>query len=155
MNNGGQAHRSTPLSSNRQGSSHSIKKKKRKDSDFYAIDIFIVTQKTFSKHFLGQSPSWGPSRVLYIDKALEKGTEMMTTVGSPDIVMIFPNTVCFTWQEGKERYKAVLFSTLLLSLNAEQILTHSTYATTNRGRLKPAGLWCTVLKRLILTNLLG
>lgn len=28
MNNGGQAHRSTPLSSNRQGSSHSIKKKK-------------------------------------------------------------------------------------------------------------------------------
>lgn len=54
---------------------------------------------------------------------------MTTTVGSPDTVMLFPKTVCFAWQEGKERYKAVLFSTPLLSLNADQILTHLTYVT--------------------------
>lgn len=54
---------------------------------------------------------------------------MTITVGSPDTVMLFPKTVCFAWQEGKERYKAVLFSTPLLSLNADQILTHLTYVT--------------------------
>lgn len=46
---------------------------------------------------------------------------MTTAVGRPDTVMLFPKTVCFVWQEGKERYEAALFSTPPLSLNADQI----------------------------------
>lgn len=63
----------------------------------------------------------------------------------PDIVVLFPKTVCFAWQEGKESYKAVLFLTPLLSLNADQILTHLIYVTTSHGCLQPAGLGSTGL----------
>lgn len=51
MNNGGQAHRSLQHFfrhiSNRQGSSHSALNLKKRKTDFYAIDSFIVTQNIF------------------------------------------------------------------------------------------------------------
>lgn len=66
----------------------SIKANKQTDSDFYAIDIFIMTQPFCVLVLLG-GPGGEPSAF----KAVGKHAKTMTAVGRTDIVLLFPKTV--------------------------------------------------------------
>lgn len=126
--------------SNRQGCPQlSIKANKQTDSDFYAIDIFIMTQ-TFCVLVLLRGPGGEPNTF----KAVGKHAETMTAVGRTGIVLLFPKTVRLAGRKGEVQGCAILDAAIVFEHAAN-------FNLANLGK-SAAGLSATVPRRFTLLH---